>query len=477
MIVYKFGGATTRSRRGLDALTELVAAVQRSEVTRRKRSRDRASSQHGLVLVISAIGHTTRHLARAAELSATGNLALAEDSLERTIEQHRQLLRSLKLDAEEEVLARFNAIGDQVSALMEGVAITRELSARSRDAIVAHGEALATAIIEAALHEHGLPVHVVDARQIIATNNDFGHALPQYHEIKTRVMRLVLPRLRRSEIVLTQGYIGATPEGDTTTMGSESSDLTATLIAGALAAEEVVIWKTVQGIYTADPELVPDAKLIKLLSFEEAEEIGRRGARILFPAVAHPILREEHDTVMRIATPLGRSERHTSLQRTLPVPRQEKPLGVALDQNLTELRILRGQDANDDKGSVAKAGAHKRLGLERLLAEAPHVWFTRHEVRAIVPRERRAEFQTKLAANGWTVMASEAVGAIGVVVRSPMVKPGATHEQKTMSAVVKSLRAFPVRGIFAIENSIVAIVEEASALSALRKLHKDLFAT
>jgi aspartate kinase len=472
MIVYKFGGATTRTRRGLDALTELVAAAQRSEVTRRKRSRDRTASHHGLVLVISAIGHTTRHLARAAELSATGNLALAEDALERTIEQHRQLLRSLKLDAEEEVLERFNEIGDRVSALMEGVAITRELSARSRDAIVAHGEALATAIIEAALHEHGLPVHVVDARQIIATNDTFGHALPNYHEIKTRVTRLVLPRLRRSEIVLTQGYIGATPEGDTTTMGSESSDLTATLIAGALAAEEVVIWKTVQGIYTADPELVPEAKLIKSLSFEEAEEIGRRGARILFPAVAHPILREEHDTVMRIATPMGRSERHTEMQRTLPAPRQEKPLGVAVDQNLLELRIRRALQA----APVITDAAHKRLGLERVLAEAAHVWFSGSEVRAIIPRERRSDLQSRLAASGWTVFAAEPVSAIGVVVRTPTLKQGTVQEQKTMSTVVKSLRGFPVRAIFAIESSIVAVVEEPSVLAALRKLHKDLFA-
>jgi aspartate kinase len=252
--------------------------------------------------------------------------------------------------------------------------------------------------------------------------------------------------------VLTQGYIGATPEGDTTTMGSESSDLTATLIAGALAAEEVVIWKTVQGIYTADPELVPEAKLIKSLSFEEAEEIGRRGARILFPAVAHPILREEHDTVMRIATPMGRSERHTEMQRTLPAPRQEKPLGVAVDQNLLELRIRRALQA----APVITDAAHKRLGLERVLAEAAHVWFSGSEVRAIIPRERRSDLQSRLAASGWTVFAAEPVSAIGVVVRTPTLKQGTVQEQKTMSTVVKSLRGFPVRAIFAIESSIVA---------------------
>jgi aspartokinase len=253
--------------------------------------------------------------------------------------------------------------------------------------------------------------------------------------------------------------------------------LTATLIAGALAAEEVVIWKTVQGIYTADPELVPEAKLIKSLSFEEAEEIGRRGARILFPAVAHPILREEHDTVMRIATPMGRSERHTSLQRTLPAPRQEKPLGVALEENLVELRIRRSEDSGESKGIDPNvAVVHKRLGIERLLADAAHVWFTANEIRAIIPRDRRSDTQSRLAANGWTVSATESVVAIGVVVRSPVLKPDVPVEHKTMPAILKSLRGFPVHGVLTVENSIVAIVEEASALAALRKLHKDLFA-
>jgi aspartate kinase len=465
MIVYKFGGATTRTRRGLDALTELVAAAQRKEVTRRKRSRDRSTTQFGLVLVISAIGHTTRHLARAAELSASGNLALAEDTLERTLEQHRQLLRSLRLDAESEVLESLDAIGDEVSSLIEGVAITRELSPRSRDAIIAHGELFATAILEAALHEHGLPIRVVDARQIIITNEDHGHALPVYAEIKSRVTRLVLPHLRRAEIVLTQGYIGATPEGDTTTMGNESSDLTATLIAGALAAKEVVIWKTLQGIYTADPELVPEAKLIKALSFEEAEEIGRRGARVLFPSVAHPIIREENDTILRIATPFGRSDRHTALQRTLPIARKEKPLGVALEQNLVLLSIVRS-------GQPTRTTA-KKLGLETLLADAAHVWFSQDEVRALVSKEARAGIALRLSANGWTVTAAEPVGAIGVVIRGAKRALGASE---TMATMLRSVRSSGVLAIFSIEHSIVVVVEEASVIPTLRKIHKDLFA-
>ena len=465
MIVYKFGGATTRTRRGLDALIELVDRAHRSEVARRKRSRSSAKSpsQYGLVLVISAIGHTTRHLARAAELCASGNLALAEDSLERTLEQHRQLLRSLRLDAEAEVLARFDELGDEVSALLEGVAITRELSARSRDAIVAYGEHLATAIIEAALHEHGVPVHAIDAKEIVITDENFGHANPNYPEIASRVAKLVTPRLRRSEVVLTQGFIGATPDGDTTTMGSESSDLTGTLIAAALAAEEVVIWKTVPGIYTADPELVPDAKLIKALSFDEAEEIGRRGARILFPSVAHPILREECDTVLRIATPLARSERHTALQKSQPAAKQEKPLAVALEQNLVLLKIR--------KATVQRPHV-KRLGLEALLSEATHVWFTSEEVRALVRKDQRTALMSRLSANGWSATSSDALGAIGIVLRGA---PQNSSHSATMSTVLKSVRAIPVTAILTIESSIVVCVAEEAQLAALRKLHKDLF--
>lgn len=462
MIVYKFGGATTRTRRGLEAVTDLIATAQRTEVQRRKRSRTKAGAVRGLIVVVSAIGHTTRHLARAAEFAAAGNLALAEDALERTIEQHRQLLRSLKLDAEQEVLERFDEIGDQTSALIEGVSITRELSARSRDAIVAHGEDFAMALLDAALREHGLPVRIVEARSVIITNERFGHAEPNYTEIHSRVARHVLPHLRRSEIVLTQGYIGATPEGDTTTMGSESSDLTATLLAGALAAEEVVIWKTVQGIYTADPELVPEAKLIRMLSFEEAEEIGRRGARILFPAIAHPILREGQDTVLRIATPLARTERHTSLKRMLPVPRKERPLAIAADPNMMLVRIQRSSEPENLK--------IKRQGLENLLSDVPYTWLTGGECRAVVTRDRRAALQQKLAASGWTMEIIEHVGTIGVVVRGAR-----STSTETMHSILRTGRGLPVIAIMTIEKSIVVVVPEAQTLVALRKLHKALF--
>ena len=209
----------------------------------------------------------------------------AEESLGRTIAQHEQLATSLGIADETALFDRFKSISGDIAALLEGVAILRELSPRTRDAILAAGEQLAVALIEALLRDREFPVRFVDAGSVIVTDENFGHATPIIEEITSRAETLILPQLRKGFIVLVQGFSGATLDGITTTMGSESSDLTATAtLAAAMGAREIVIWKTLPGLYTADPEFVKTPKLIRSMSFDEAEEMGRtRSTRILFP--------------------------------------------------------------------------------------------------------------------------------------------------------------------------------------------------
>lgn len=468
MIVYKFGGALARTKRGLEALAHLVGERYARELARARRSAAKKPSEHGLVVVVSAIGHTTRQLTRAAELAEEGKLHEAESALDRIVAQHEQLAATLVLEAEEDLFETFDEIAGSVRSLLEGIAITRELSARSRDAVIAHGEEFAIALIHALLVECDLPVHIVDARVVIITNEAFGHAAPEAAIVAERAQALIAPRLRRSEVVLTQGFVGATADGVTTTMGSESSDLTATVLAASLGAEEVVIWKMLPGIYSADPELVTRARLIRALSFEEAEEIGARGARVLFPSFAHPLMRSKSGTVLRIATPFVAGARHTVLTREIAsATRRQKPLAVALEEKLVSIRIVRreGRELLD-----RRARERMQVALTAALAR----WSTPAETVAIIPRDTRRSFLRGFDREFFAISDGPALAAIAVVVRKGKSEP---IDAALTAQIVRSMRSFHLHATLPVEQSIVLFVNESEGRAALRKLHHDLFET
>jgi len=475
MVVHKFGGALARSRKGLEALVRIVREVSKREAARARRSErmiGHSRGDHGLVLVASAIGHTTRHLARAADLAQDGKLREAEESLDRIIVQHDQLATGLQLDREDRLVDRFEEIANDVRGLLEGIAIVRELSPRTRDAVLANGERFATALIEALLKEQDVPVRFVDARKFILTDEQYGHATPILEETVGRVHHYVTPHLHRGEVVLTQGFAGATRDGVTTTMGSESSDLTATLLGAALEADEVVIWKMVPGIFSADPEQVPKARLVRTLSFDEAEEAGRRGARVLFQHFAHPIRAREARTKLRIATPFGKITRQTILEREISTPaRAQKPLLAVLEQGLVPITL-------DDRASMPRNGASKTMrrnakySTDDVLARSIVAWQGAEHRTVVVRKEERKEIAADLARAGWRVKETAAVCAISLVVRK---QPDALLDATFLAQVAKSLRTFHVHALLPIGRSVIAIVDEAEGLPALRKLHHDLF--
>ena len=515
MIVYKFGGALAKSRRGLEALVRLTHDAYHAEsISQRRRQRaatvgragGRAKSagasvgahagENGVVLVVSAIGHTTRHLARAAELAEQGMLQPAEEALDRIIVQHKQLARTLRLDRENDLANKIDTIASDVRGLLEGIAITLELSPRTRDAVIANGEHLAGSLVYALLHDRKLPVRLIDARTVIITDDEFGHAAPLVDEIEERAQRFIASRLKRSEIVLIQGFIGATLDGIPTTMGSESSDLTATLLAGSLGAQEVVIWKVVPGIFSADPEIVPNAKLLRSLSFEEAEEIGRRGARILYPTFAHPLLREHNRTVLRIATPFAQAARHTTLSRQVserPSPnttRAQKAIAVALTQRLAVVKLVMRNTSEEVaqllSGSPLK-GAGRRRKQERMrtaMHSALALWSTSSETMLLLPKDDIAAILKEIDLDTFaiieqpsvsarpTVAARATLAALAVIIRKPN---NDTADPRFIQQIARSLRAFPVHAIIPIEQSIIAIVDDAEAIQATKKLHHDLF--
>ncbi|MEO6939349.1 MAG: hypothetical protein ABI444_04310 [Candidatus Kapaibacterium sp.] len=477
MIVYKFGGATTRTARGLDTLVEIVRTAHVDELRRARRS----SSLTGLVLVISAIGHTTRYLHRTAEASEQGNLIAASELIERIANQHEQLLAALKLPSSTalEVRAEFSKCTLEIRALSEGVNITRELSPRVRDTFLSYGERLAFTLITALLEERGIPIKAIDARELVVTNEEFNNAAPLLEETTERACELIIPKLEHSKVVVTQGFIGATRDGITTTMGSESSDLSATLLGRALGAREIVIWKSVQGIYSSDPELIPHAKLITNLSFAEAEEIGRRGAQVLHKATVQPLQTMEPKVLLRVAAPNAKSKRSSQIQLALGVNvRKPRPLALAVEKHLIPLKLERRFEGDAITGEtlaiqvLSTKEKKERESSRRAIRRATFVWSTESEILLLAKKYLKTEIVRDLGTSEFRVTEQPPLCSISLVVRTP---EGKSNYSALRQQMRRSLRQFNLYAFFQVEHSLVAILEESEVIPALRKLHRVFF--
>ncbi|MFI5263483.1 MAG: hypothetical protein ACHQM6_03105 [Candidatus Kapaibacterium sp.] len=433
-----------------------------------------------------------------AEDAEAGKSLFAGGTLERIIERHTQLLSSAGLSGKryERTITKFHAIAKEVASLVEGVTITRELSARTLDQFLAKGEQFATVLISAMLSEHGLPVEVCDARKMVITNANFTSAIPNTPSISEKVPEKILPLLLEGKIILTQGFIGGTLEGETTTMGSESSDLSATLIGKALQAKEVVIWKSVPGIFTADPELVPKAKPIHHLSFEEADEIGRRGVRALFQNVARPLLdlNSESHTDLRVTAPAAKPLRGTTISRTTGNPvRSPKPIALALEQNIAtiyvrkseKLRTSRKVKGVDSRLSMvdSRYGFDHRLSTidYRLTSEgipsfalnrAFYYWASDSEITICFRRDERRPLFRALKDAGYEIQEERPLAALSLLVRT---RDAAQSLSVIRERLLRSLRRFPVRAFLPVESSLVVLVDEHTSVEALKRLHKEFF--
>lgn len=271
MIVMKFGGSSVASAARLRQVAELVLT---------------AREQQPLV-VLSAMGKTTDALFASAHAALRGDLAEAIGGLDGVFATATTAAHELLPDAAA-TLATLAAMRRDLETLLRGVDLLRELTPRTRDAIVAHGERIATTVCAAHLAARGAAVRHVDARSVMRTDDVHGAATPQRNDIRALALTHLFPALQQGEIVVTQGYVGATATGATTTLGRGGSDWSAALLGAALGVAEVQIWTDVEGVLTADPRVVPDARPIPVLNPAEAAELAAFGAKVLHPATIQP---------------------------------------------------------------------------------------------------------------------------------------------------------------------------------------------
>ena len=276
MIVQKFGGTSVADP---DAVRRLI------EIARAARARD----GRGPVLVVSALsGVTDALLTMAAEAGASRpDAALAH--VARLRDRHLAMARALASgSALAPLAADIDAHFDELTAVVRALGVLREVSLRTLDVIAAMGELLGSRIVAAALVNAGLPGEWVDARRAIVTNDDHTRAAPLMRETTAALRALVTPLVDAGRVPVLGGFIGATADGHTTTLGRGGSDYSGAIVGAGIGAGEIQIWTDVDGMLTADPRIIPQARLVPRLSFAEAAELAYFGAKVLHPSTIHP---------------------------------------------------------------------------------------------------------------------------------------------------------------------------------------------
>jgi aspartate kinase len=208
-------------------------------------------------------------------------------------ERHLAAVEALvpEAPAADELGSELSVAFDELARLAEALSVLGFLTPRSLDAIAAQGELLSAPLVVAAFRARGIPAELVDPRRAMVTDDHFGRAEPQADAIAEAARERFQPLLREGRVPVTGGFVGATREGITTTLGRGGSDYSAALFGAALQADAIEIWTDVDGMLTADPRVVEGAQRIERIRFDEASELASFGAKVLHPSTITPAVR------------------------------------------------------------------------------------------------------------------------------------------------------------------------------------------
>lgn len=237
------------------------------------------------VIVISALGKTTRMLESAAYAAESRNREYWEISMAQIETFHLELANNLfsRDDLKNEINEYIINKIEILKQYLVSIEVLEELTPRTLDSILAFGEEIAMFVISNYLIEQSINFSQIDAREIIATDDNFNDANPNMELIHKNINEKLIPLFEKSRIILTQGFIGSTDSGETTTMGFESSNLTAVLLAYSLNAKEIIIWTNVEGVYVADPKIIDNPRHIPHISFADAKLSAAYGNKLFYP--------------------------------------------------------------------------------------------------------------------------------------------------------------------------------------------------
>jgi aspartokinase/homoserine dehydrogenase 1 len=302
--VMKFGGTSLGDASCLARTAQIIAQGARSGPC---------------VAVVSAMSGVTNRLIEAAQRAGSGEKDQGTAVLDSLRKLHAEALNSLVREnsARKTIEEEMEEVFSEGSRLFDGTALLRELTPRTLDAISSLGERLSAPLVAGAVRELGLQSEAVDATEVIITDGFHGGAEPLMDRTREECEVRLRPLLDKGIVPVVTGFIGASTEGKLTTLGRGGSDYSATILGAAMNADEVIIWTDVDGVLTADPRLVPEARTIPVISYREAAELAFFGAKVLHPKTLKPVMQAAIPVRIRnsfaperpgtLITPAGRS--------------------------------------------------------------------------------------------------------------------------------------------------------------------------
>lgn len=273
MKILKFGGSSIASAKNINKVIDILKSNNK---------------KHQIAVVFSAIGKTTDVL-----INIASKAQLQDDSYNTLLSElennHFDVVRDLiPVNNQSGVLSGVKKLFNQLENILEGVYLLQELSTKTNDTIVSFGEFLSTFIITKALQCQEIDAIYKNTGELIITNNNFGNATPIIDTSNNNIVEYF--NNNKHQITILPGFISCNEEGDKTTLGRGGSDYTAAILAAALEVEQLEIWTDVSGMYTANPNIVKQAKPIQRLSYNEAMELSHFGASVLYPPTVQPVM-------------------------------------------------------------------------------------------------------------------------------------------------------------------------------------------
>jgi len=449
MVVQKFGGTSVADPAAIQRLIEIVGAA---------RARDRRPP----AVVVSAMSGVTDMLLAAATGAAAGHVQEALAGVTQIRARHLEAAQALA-PGEAPLLDAIADQCDQLVSIVQALAVLRDVSPRTLDAVAAIGELLSSRVVAAALTHAGVAAEWIDARSAIVTDATHTCAVPRMAETRAALQRSVVPALDRGRVPVIGGFVGATADGHTTTLGRGGSDYSGALVGAGIGAREIQIWTDVDGMLTADPRVVTGTRVVPVLSFAEAAELAYFGAKVLHPSTILPAVEEGIPVrILNSHKPDGEGTRITAD-------------GTADGTPVTALACKRDLTVID----VTSSRMLMAYGFLRQVFEV----FERH--RTAVDVVTTSEVSVSVTVDDRRQLASiiSALGALGTVaVEHDMallcaVGDRLPREPGTSARVVAILEEVPLRMISqaASRRNITVILRQDDLPRAMGRLHEELF--
>jgi aspartate kinase len=458
MVVMKFGGTSVADQNAIERLIAIVRAQRQAD------AQQEGGDARGPIVVVSALSKVTDRLLGIAANAGAGDIEGAHNNL-RELRQRHISVSTVILDPvqREQVIAFLDREFDEIERVVQALAVLREVSPRWLDAIAAMGEVLSSRIVAAALTSHGLLATWIDARRTVVTDAEHTCAAPLFPETTSSLMANVDPPLAAGRVLVMGGFVGATKEGVTTTLGRGGSDYSAAIIGACLGASEIQIWTDVDGMLTADPRIVPDPYVVPHLSFAEASELAYFGAKVLHPATIQPaVARNIPVRILNSHRPHARGTLITGER-----PTSERPLtAIASKTDVTVVSIT----------STRMLMAH---GFLRRLFEVFEKWktsvdvVTTSEVTVSVTVDDRRRLPSIIEAlSQFAEVETEHDMAIVCVVGE-----GLQTDPQLIGRVLQGVGQVPIRLVSqaAARSNVTFVIREADLPSALGRLHQAFF--